>query len=183
MVSNAPEQIRPLRRVEYDQLVALGTFAGERIELIDGALRHMSPIGPPHASTVALLTELLVLALAGRARVRVQTSFAASELSEPEPDLCIVPPGDHHLAHPSAAHLIIEVADSSLRYDRGEKAKLYAACTVPEYWVVDLRESIVEVYREPDAGGYRQFTTVPKGAKLQLLAFPDVALAVDDFLR
>lgn len=183
MVSTAPEQIRPLRRVEYDRLVALGTFEGERIELIDGALRHMSPIGPPHASAVTLLHELLVLALAGRARVRAQTSFAASELSEPEADLCIVPQGDHHLAHPSAAHLIIEVADSSLRYDREEKAMLYAACAVPEYWVVNLRERVVEVYREPDAGGYRQLTTVPKGAGLQLLAFPDVELAVDDFLR
>ena len=183
MVSTAPEQIRPLRRVEYDHLVTLGTFEGERVELIDGAIRRMSPIGPPHASTVALLTELLVLALAGRARVRVQTSFAASELSEPEPDFCIVPRDDHHSAHPSAAHLIIEVADSSLRYDRGEKAKLYAASGVPEYWVVNLRESVVEVYRDPAAGGYLQLTTVPKGARLHLLAFPDVELAVDDFLR
>jgi len=182
MVSTAPEQFRPLRRVEYEQLVALGTFDGERIELIDGALRHMSPIGPPHAATVELLTELLVLALVGRARVRVQTSFAASELSEPEPDFCIVPRDDHHLAHPSAAHLIIEVADSSLGYDREEKALLYAACNVPEYWIVNLRERVVEVYREPAADGYRQLTTVPKGARLQLLAFPSVELAVDDFL-
>ena len=85
MASPAPEQFRPLRRVEYDQLVALGTFDGERIELIDGALRRLSPIGPPHTSTVDALTELLVLALVGRARVRVQGSFAASDLSEPEP--------------------------------------------------------------------------------------------------
>jgi Uma2 family endonuclease len=183
MVSAAPEQIRPLRRVEYDQLVALGTFAGERIELIDGALRHMSPIGPPHTSTVDLLNELLVLALVGRARVRVQGSFAASELSEPEPDFCILPREDYHAAHPTAAHLIIEVADSSLGYDRVDKAKLYAASGVPEYWIVNLVERVVEVHREPDAGGYRQLTTVPKGARLRLLAFPDVELAVDDFLR
>jgi len=92
----------------------------------------MSPIGPPHASTVELLTEPLVLALAGRARVRVQTSFAASELSEPEPD---------------------------------------------------LRDRVVDVYREPASDGYRQLTTIPKGARLPLLSFPDVALAVDDFLH
>lgn len=183
MASPAPEQIRPLRRVEYDQLVAFGTFEGERIELIDGALRHMSPIGPPHTSTVDRLTELLVLALVGRARVRVQGSFAASELSEPEPDLCILPRGDYDAAHPSEAHLIIEVADSSLRYDRDEKAKLYAACGVPEYWVVNLVDRVVEVHRDPTAGGYRSVTTVPKGASLQLLAFPEVELAVDDFVR
>lgn len=182
MASPAPEQIRPLRRVEYEKLVALGTFAGERIELIQGALRQMSPIGPPHTSTVDLLTELLVLALVGRARVRVQGSFAASELSEPEPDFCILPLGDYRTAHPSQAHLIIEVADSSLRYDRGEKAQLYAACGVPEYWIVNLVDRVVEVHREPSAGGYRQVATVLRGARLPLLAFPDVELAVDDFL-
>src|SRR6478735_2140887 len=182
MASPAPEQFRPLRRVEYDQLVALGTFEGERIELIGGALRQMNPIGPPHASTVDRLGELLVIALVARARVRVQGSFAASELSEPEPDFCVLPRADYDSAHPNEAHLIIEVADSSLRYDRGEKAQLYATCGVPEYWVVNLVERVVEVHREPAANGYRQVTTVPRGARLQLLAFPDVALAVDDFL-
>lgn len=183
MAFQAPELFRPLRRVEYDQLVALGTFQGERIELIGGALRRMSPIGPPHTATIDVLNQLLVLALAGRAWVRVQGSFAADELSEPEPDFCILPLGDYHTAHPSEAHLIIEVSDSSLRYDRGEKAKLYAACGVPEYWVVNLVDRIVEVHREPAAGGYRQIATVRKGARLRLLAFPDVEFAVDDFVR
>lgn len=183
MASPAPEHFRPLRRVEYDQLVALGTFEGERIELIEGALRHMSPIGPPHTSTVDDLNELLVLALAGRARVRVQGSFAASELSEPEPDFCVLPLGDYRSAHPSEAHLIIEVADSSLRYDRGQKAQLYAACGVPEYWVVNLLERVVEVHRAPSAAGYREVARVSQGGRVQLLAFPDVALMVDDFVR
>ena len=183
MASPAPEQFRPLRRAEYDQLVALGTFEGERIELIDGALRRMSPIGPPHTSTVDYLTELLVLALVGRARVRVQGSLAATELSEPEPDFCILPLGDYHSAHPSRAHLVIEVSDSSLRYDREEKARLYAVCGVPEYWIVNLVDRVVEVHRQPSAGCYREVTTVPKGARLRLLAFPDTELAVDDFVR
>lgn len=183
MASPAPEYFRPLRRVEYDQLVALGTFDGERVELIGGALRRMSPIGPPHMSTVDVLNQLLVLALAGRAWVRVQGSFAADDLSEPEPDFCIFPLGDYSAAHPSEAHLIIEVADSSLRYDRGEKAQLYAACGVPEYWIVNLPDRVVEVHREPSAGRYRDVTTAPKGARLRLLAFPDVEFAVDDFVR
>jgi Uma2 family endonuclease len=183
MASPAPEHFRPLRRVEYDKLVALGTFDGERIELIEGALRQMSPIGPPHASTVDDLAELLVLALTGRAKVRVQGSYAASELSEPEPDCCVIPLGDYRAAHPSEAHLIVEVADSSLRYDRGEKAQLYAACGVPEYWVVNLVDRVVEVHRAPSSAGYREITRVPQGGRVQLLAFPDVSLRVDDFLR
>ena len=121
MASPAFEQFRPLRRVEYDRLVALGTFEGERIELIGGALRRMTPIGPPHGATVDRLGRLLVLSLADLAWVRVQGSFAADELSEPEPDLCIFPLGDYDAANPSEAHLIIEVSDSSLAYDRGEK--------------------------------------------------------------
>lgn len=182
MASLAPE-FRPLRRVEYDQLVALGIFEGERVELIGGALRRMTPIGPPHTSTVDRLTRLLVLALSELAWVRVQGSFAADEISEPEPDFCIFPLGDYDAAHPSEAHLIIEVSDSSLAYDRGEKAPLYAACGVPEYWVVNLRDRVVEVHRGPSASGYREVEVVPKGARLRLLAFPDVELAVDDFVR
>jgi Uma2 family endonuclease len=183
MVSSAPEPFRPLRRVEYDQLVALGTFEGERIELIGGALRRMSPIGPPHTSTVDRLTRLLVLALADLAWVRVQGSFAADELSEPEPDFSIFPLGDYDDRHPSEAHLIVEVSDSSLPYDRGEKAQLYASCGVPEYWIVNLVDRVVEVHREPGTGGYGLVTTVPKGGRLRLLAFPEIELAVDDFLR
>lgn len=182
MVSVA-EHIRPLRRVEYDRLVALGTFDGERIELIAGELRRMSPIGPPHASTVDRLAELLMLALAGRARVRVQGSFAAGELSEPEPDLSVLPLGDYDAAHPDVAHLLIEVADSSLSYDRGQKAQLYAQCGVPEYWVVNLVERVVEVHRVPQPSGYEQVSVHAKGSRLRLLAFRDVELEVDAFLR
>jgi len=183
MASTAPEQIRPLRRVEYDRLTALGTFEGERIELIGGALRHMSPIGPRHSSTVDRLTECLVLALAGRARVRVQGSFAADDVSEPQPDLSVLPLADYDTEHPHEAHLIIEVADASLSYDRGEKSRLYAASGVPEYWVVDLVSRVVEVHRSPSAAGYREVTVTAKGASLRLLAFPDVEVAVDGFLR
>lgn len=183
MAAAAAENIRPLRRVEYDKLVALGVFEGERIELIDGALRHMSPIGAPHCNTVDLLTELLVLTFVGRARVRIQGSFAAGELSEPEPDVCVLPLGDYHAEHPQRAHLIIEVAESSLSFDRGRKARLYAECGVPEYWIVNLVERTVEVHCAPDAGQYQQVSVHQKGARLRLVAFADVELSVDDFLR
>lgn len=183
MAATAPEHFRPLRRVEYDRMVELGLFQGEHIELIDGELRRMSSIGPPHTSTVDRLNERLVLALVGRARVRVQGPFAADELSEPEPDLTVLPLADYDAAHPSVAHLIVEVAESSLSYDRGRKARLYAECGVPEYWIVNLVSRVVEVHREPGADGYGQMSVHPKGSRLQLLAFPDVELAIDDFLR
>ena len=95
MATSAAEVIRPLRRVEYDQLVKLGAFQNERIELLEGALVAMSPIGTSHDWTVQKLNRLLVLALEGRAGVRCQSSFAALEFSEPEPDFAVVPPGDY----------------------------------------------------------------------------------------
>lgn len=183
MASAAPEHQRPLRRVEYDRLVSLGTFDGERVELMAGELRRMSPIGPPHAATVDQLTELLVLALAGRALVRVQGSFAAGELSQPEPDLCVLPLGDYRAAHPQRAHLIVEVADSSLSYDRGQKAALYAESGVPEYWVVNLVERVVEVHRAPTAGRYAAVRVAAASERVALLEFPDVEIAVADLFR
>lgn len=182
-MASPPPELRPLRRVEYDQLVALGTFDGERIELIDGELRRMSPIGPPHTSTVDRLTEVFVLTFAGRARVRIQGSFAAGELSEPEPDVILLPRGDYDEAHPDVAHLVVEVAESSLSFDRGRKAKLYAECGVPEYWIVNLVKRVVEVYRAPGPDGYQDVRIHQKGEHLPVLEFPDVVLSVDDFLK
>src|SRR5262245_3626368 len=111
--------IRPLRRVEYDKLVELGVFQGEHIELLEGRLVHMSPIGPPHSSTLDKLAALCFRQLGDRARIRIQSAFAALDTSEPEPDLAIVPLGSYETEHPRSAELIIEVAESSLAYDRG----------------------------------------------------------------
>ena len=183
MATSAAEVIRPLRRVEYDQLVLLGAFQDERVELLEGALVTMSPIGPPHDSTVQRLTRLLVLALEGRAAVRCQSSFAASELSEPEPDFTVVPLADYDIDHPSKAYLIIEVADSSLATDRGKKLRLYANCGVPEYWVVNLLERCIEVYTQPSPGEYARVERYERGQSIRPLAFADVSFAVSDVLK
>jgi Uma2 family endonuclease len=177
------EVIRPLRRVEYDQLIALGAFEDEKIELLDGEMVAMSPIGNRHRSAVQKLTELLILALHGRALVHCQSPFAASELSEPEPDLMVAPLGDYLDDHPSQAHLIVEVAESSLAKDRGRKLRLYATCKVPEYWVVNLVERCVEVYRGVDAATYAQMERYEPGQSIQLLAFSEVRIAVSDFMK
>jgi len=161
MVTSAAEVIRPLRRVEYDQLVALGTFQNERIELLEGVLVQMSPIGPLHDSTVQKLTRLLVLTLDQRAAVRCQSSFAALEYSEPQPDLAVVPLGEYDTDHPHTAHLIIEVAENSLALDRGKKLRLYATCAIPEYWVVNLPERCIEVYTGRVVHGSWRACSVP----------------------
>jgi Uma2 family endonuclease len=182
-IASTAEVIRPLRRVEYDQLARLGAFEDEKIELLDGEMVAMSPIGPPHDAAVQKLTELLVLALHGRAWVRCQSSFAASELSEPEPDLAVVPRSNYESDHPSQAHLIIEVAESSLAKDRGRKLRLYATCQVPEYWVVNLVERCIEVYRGVQGASYARTERYERGQSIQLLAFSDVSIAVSDVLK
>lgn len=183
MAPSAAEVIRPLRRVEYDQLVALGAFQDERIELIDGEMVAMSPIGAPHNWVVQNLTRLLVLALEGRAGVRCQSSFAALEFSEPEPDFAVVALGNYAADHPSEAHLIIEVAESSLAMDRGKKLRLYARCAIPEYWIVNLPERCVEVYSQPAQETYSRVERYEPGQAISLVAFPDVSFAVADVLK
>jgi Uma2 family endonuclease len=182
MAASPAEVIRPLRRVEYDQLIRLGAFEDERIELLDGELVAMSPIGARHNSVVQKLNELLVLAFTGRALVRVQSSFAALELSEPEPDFAVVARGDYDEVDPSEAYLIIEVADSSLAKDRGRKLRLYARCGVPEYWVVNLVERCIEVYTEAQSDSYAHVEKYERGQLVRVLTFGDVVIAVSDVL-
>jgi Uma2 family endonuclease len=183
MVVSSPERIRPLRRVEYDKLVELGAFENERIELLEGVLVPMSPIGPPHASAVQKLTELLVPALLGRASVRIQNPFAALENSEPEPDVVVAPRSDYDTAHPADAYLVIEVSDSSLKQDRGVKKRIYAECKVPEYWVVDLVQRRIEVYTDPLDGLYRSTVAYERGQTIRLQCFPDVEVRVLDVVK
>jgi Uma2 family endonuclease len=183
MANAAPEVIRPLRRVEYDQLVALGLFEDERIELLDGLLVAMSPIGAPHNSAVQKLTELLVLALHGRASVRCQMSLAAGDLSEPEPDLTVAPVGDYDTDHPHQAYLIIEVAESSLATDRGRKLRLYARCNIPEYWIVNLADRCIEVYTEVSGDAYARLEKYERGQAVRLGAFNDVEVRVSDVMK
>src|SRR5262245_32807164 len=123
--------LRPLRRAEYDRLVELGAFAEERIELLYGQLVQMSPQGTRHAYVIGQLNQILVPLLLKRALVRVQMPLAASDISEPEPDLALVEPRAHLSDHPQSAFLVVEVAGDSLQKDRVVKARLYAESGVP----------------------------------------------------
>jgi hypothetical protein len=177
-----PETLRPLSRVEYDRLVELGLFEDERVELLYGVLVSMSPQGPAHNEVIDRLTEFLVPALLGRARVRIQGAFAASEDSQPEPDVAVFPRDNYREAHPTQALLVIEVADSSLGKDRGIKKELYAAAGVPEYWIVNLEERVVEVYSRLENGLYTEAHVKGPHNTLSPLAFPDLCLRVADLL-
>jgi Uma2 family endonuclease len=175
----APETIRPLSRAEYDRMVAQGWFEDERIELLQGVLVKMSPQGPRHVSITRSLTELLVLAIRKRAQVQIQGPLALNDDSEPEPDVALVPRG-YSDELPGEAHLVIEVADSSLGKDRGVKARLYAAAGISEYWIANVVDQAVEVHRNPRDGAYRETYVCRSGDTLTVVAFPDVHIAVDE---
>jgi Uma2 family endonuclease len=173
---------RRLRRQEYAQLVSLGAFDGEKIELIRGALNRISPARPPHSSVIEELTDQFAIGLKRRARVRVQCPFVAVDDSEPEPDLAIVLRGDHHSEHPDSALLIVEVADSSLRYDREVKGPLYAESRVGEYWIVAIDRGCIEVYRDPADGRWNTSFIVGRDGSVSPLAFPDLVINVGGLL-
>jgi Uma2 family endonuclease len=179
----SPEVPRPVRRVEYERLVESGFFEGERVELLDGVIVAMSPHGPDHDAALGRVAEILMRVLAGRATVRIQSGFAASDGSEPEPDVAVVPPGDYDAHHPSAAWLIIEVAQSSLPKDMGPKARLYAQAGVEEYWVVDLIDGAIAVHAEPRAGFYAHVKRVRRGEDIALRHFSDVHVAVSTVVK
>jgi len=175
-----PETPRPLKRSEYDRLVALGAFEDERIELLCGTLVAMSPQDPRRTSPIGQLTMHLVPALVGRALVRIQAPISAADESEPEPDVALVPLGDYRIAHPDRAHLVIEVAVSSAKKDRLVKAPIYARSGFAEYWLVDVDAKRIEVYVEPSPSGYGRMTLHSAGETISIGAFPDVAVGVDD---
>lgn len=161
-------------------MVELGLFQDERVELLWGVLIKMSPQYAPHASTVQKLTELLVEQLRKRFSLRIQLPLALSGDSEPEPDVAVVARGDYQTEHPTTAHLVIEVSDSSLEIDR-RKAAIYAAARIPEYWIVNLQARTVEMYSSPDADRYAEVRTVRAG-ELRPMAISDVSIALDEIL-
>jgi Uma2 family endonuclease len=140
--------------VEYDKLGDLGMFDDENIELLEGMLVEMSPIGPPHYWITQRLNRALARGLPEELEVRVANPIAASDISEPEPDLLIVPAGDFRHEHPGAALLVIEVAHSSRAKDLGIKARIYAGNGVPAYWVIDVEREIVHIHTEPSGDAY-----------------------------
>ena len=186
----AEPRVHRWTKEEYYRLGRDGFFNGCRVELMAGEIIEMSPIGPLHASVVEHVRLVLLQRIPGH-HVRGQQPFNASEDSEPEPDLAVVPgsPLDFVDAHPKHAVIIIEVADLSVSYDRGPKASRYAASGVPDYWVLNLPARHFDVFRDPKPDptqmfgyGYAIHFSVPADGSLTPLLLPHVTIAVRDLL-
>ena len=139
-------------RLEYERLVEQGMFRpDERLELLDGFLVVREPQGSRYAAAVAAAHRVLVAAFGPGYHVRDQGPVALDDTSEPEPDLVVVrgEPWDYQHAHPSAPLLVVEVSDSMLALDRRDKGGLYARAGIAEYWIVNLVDRVLEIYREP----------------------------------
>jgi Uma2 family endonuclease len=153
----------------------------DRVELLEGQLVDMAPIGPRHALAVDALTELLVMAAAGQAVVRVQNPIVLDDGSEPQPDFTLLRKPWHGYpdAHPRPpdVYLLIEVADSSLEFDLGAKLELYARAGIREFWVVDLTSNRVLVHRNPGDGSYGAISSIDMSGVLQVEALPGVTVA------
>jgi Uma2 family endonuclease len=176
---------RLFTREEYRQMAEAGILKPtERVELIRGEIIQMSPPGRRHVAFVDNLTQLLILKLQGRAIVSVQNPVVLDESSEPQPDLAMLQrrsiPYKEVEASAADVLLLIEVADTSLRYDRRTKLRLYAEAGVPEYWIVDCAAEAVDVFRAPEADAYGEETRVTGSGTIHPAAFPDVAISLVD---
>lgn len=169
---------------EYHRMGEAGLLANEdRVELVEGELVQMAPIGSEHAGAVGALTRLLVMAVGERAIVFVQNPLRLEQRSEPQPDFAVLRPraDEYHGALPTAQDvlLIVEVADSSLAYDRGLKLELYARHRIPEVWVMNLTSQEVEVFRAPQGAAYTSRARFGRLSTLEIAALPGVSIPAD----
>ena len=158
----------------------------DRVELIDGEIIVMSGIGPEHMATVDSSTEFWVIAVSGRAIVRIQGSIRLDERNEPQPDVALLKRrADFYrsrTAGPDDVLLLIEVSDTTLRRDREVKLELYARFGVPETWIANIRARTIEAYTDPVDGEYATRRTFHHGQTVSPAAFPDIALPVSDVI-
>jgi Uma2 family endonuclease len=179
-------QIRPLTNTEYYGMIESGIIQeGERVELISGQIFTMAAKGTRHTvSTTRLITELPIL-IQRRAIVRCQDPISLPNNSEPEPDIAIVRlrADDYINSHPSPEDiiLVIEVADSTLKFDRETKAPLYAAAGISEYWIINLIDDRLEIYRQPQGNIYTSVEIVTPPRSIDLPQFPEIVLPIGDF--
>jgi Uma2 family endonuclease len=177
--------LRNFTRVDFDKMIGAGIIGeDEHVELIGGAIVQMSPEGPSHAATIDVCADLLRRAFGESFTVRVQDPLVIDPDAEPEPDLVVVPgrPLDYFNEHPRTAALVVEVAGSSLVYDRRVKASLYARASIPEYWIVNLVDRVVEVHRAPSGSGYEDVSMLRAPDAIRPLAAAANAIAVGRLL-
>ncbi len=172
---------------QYHLMHESGVFQnGDRLELVNGEITEMSPIGRKHVACIIRLVKLFEKKLGDRVMVSAQNSVRLNNQAEPQPDIAILKWRDdfYHeaLPTPDDVLLIIEVADSSIDYDRHVKAPLYAAAAIPEMWLFDVNQKIIEGYSQPSPNGYKLLRRYDEGDNLSILAFPDVTFNWNELL-
>lgn len=172
---------------DYARMAETGILSeDDRVELIDGEVRAMSPIGPLHAAIVKRLNALLSQALGDTASMSVQDPIQLDDFTEPEPDLAVLQPRLDYYAngHPQSEDLLllIEVSDSSLDYDRSEKIPRYATAHIPEVWIIDVHGETIEQYSEPRTGTYRTIHLLKSGDLIPSIRLPSVQASLDYIL-
>ena len=172
---------------DFQKMGEAGVFGeDERLELLDGHVVRMTPIGGPHAGTVKALIRLFSPRVADRAVLSVQDPVILGDFSEPQPDFMLLRPAPDNYQRriPGAEDvlLLVEVADASGPRDRGPKLELYALAGIPEYWILDVENSALEVYRSPSGRGYGTAETFRAGTPVAPKAFPDIELELSEFL-
>ena len=183
---------RRFTRAEYDRLIELGVFQpGEDIELIGGELIVAEPQGAPHYTAIRRTAKALEAAFGPGWEVRTEGPIGLDDESEPEPDVAVVPgaPEDYSRAHPSRPVLTVEVAESSLALDRRHKGSLYARAGLTDYWVLNLVDRVLEVYRAPVADAaapfgwrYAEREVLDAFARVTPLAAPQSSVSVSQLL-
>jgi Uma2 family endonuclease len=172
---------------EYHWMGRVGILTeDDRVELIDGEIIELPPIGDRHSASCSKLNRFISGALGDTAIVRIQDPIKLGPHSEPEPDVAVVRARDDFYATghpvPSDLLLLVEVADTSAGYDRGTKLPLYASVGIPEVWLVDLQGQRVEMHRDPSPEGYRAVEVRASGQRVSALLLSQIDLAVDDIL-
>jgi Uma2 family endonuclease len=191
MTSQPPYTVRRWTRLEYDRAISLGIFEGEPLELIGGDLIVAEPKGTYHSTSLGKTADVLRTVLPDGWIVRWQDPIALDDESEPEPDVSVVPGtrDDYRHAHPSRPALVVEIAESSLRFDRNQKGSAYARAGLPDYWIVNLIDRVLEIYREPvpDPSAryewrYASVQVLRESDHASPLALPAIRISVADLL-
>ncbi len=172
---------------EYYRMIGAGILSeDDRVELIEGEVVKMSPIGKWHAACVKRINALFGRLVGGSAIVSIQDPIRLDDFSEPQPDIALLKPRDdfYSSAQPTPDDVlrIVEVADTSVDYDRRVKIPLYARAGIPEVWLVDLARDLIEVYAQPSSGRYQVFREAKRGETLTLGPLPSLVIQIDDIL-
>lgn len=171
---------------EYHRLGEAGIFdEDDRVELLNGEIILMAPLGKRHAQTVRRLTNLLAHLFRGVALVDAQNALVLDNFSEPQPDILLLDPRidqTGELPRPEDAFLVLEVADSTVRYDSQTKLAAYARAGIGEYWLVNLADNVIEVFRQPAGDRYAAHQRFQRGEKVAPARFPEHFVAVDDVI-